>query len=219
MSFGNKTQRLGTAGYARLLRAVVTPRTPAQAASLAGMKRSTAAMLLREFVLQGIAHVTGWTPSNSRPSAPWVPICLAGPGENVDPPVNVRHAKRRPRLLCLEFCRLTRIVMEAPLTVQQLADEAGIQDKPADCHLRAMRRNGLLFVADWDTSGHRPTRMWGWGPGKHSAKRPGSLAGVTREWSQHRRARIALQALRGQGCGGMVAGKVAGATMDERRAA
>ena len=214
MSFGNKTQRLGIAGYARLLRAVVDPAAPSKAAATLGMRSSTASRLLCEFHRHGIVHITAWERSSElHHAACWMPVYSAGPGEDVEGPS--RNARRPGRLLqaaCLEFCRLTEIVMEAPLTVQQLANEAGTKRRPAEHYLRAMRGSGLVYVAGWEMTGHRPTRMWGWGPGKHSAKRPGSLAKVSREWSQHRYARIALQALRGQGCGPKVAAKVAGAT-------
>lgn len=210
MSFGGKTQRLGIHGYARLLRAVVTPAAPGKAAqSIGRMRSATASRLLCEFHRHGIVHITGWERSSVHPAACWMPVYKAGVGDDAQAPDNIKLPGRLLQAAALEFIRFTGILMDGPLTVQQLANEAGTARRPAEHYLRAMRASGLLYVAAWDTSGHRPTRMWAWGPGRQSAKRPASMAGVAREWSQHRQALRALQALRGQGCETMVAAKVA----------
>lgn len=190
-------RRLGSPGYAALLRAVVEPATAATAGAALGIKASTAARLLREFHRHGLVHVADWVRAG-KPRSPYVPQYRAGRGEDAAVPTSVRGSRVLPRPLCLEFCRLTSIVMDGSMTVVEFADEAGIERWEADRYLRMMRAKRLLYVARWDTSGHKPVRAWGWGPGKHSAKRPKRKPEVDRNWRRRRNDQMVLLALRGE---------------------
>lgn len=214
-SWARPERRMGIPGYARLLRTVVEPMTAAEAAEAVKVKSTTVARLLREFHRFGLVHVIGWVRAG-KPRSPFVPVYSAGRGDDAPVPTSIRSAKTTPRPLCLEFCRVTSMVMDGPVTTADLSEEAGIDMWDAQRFLSVLRSVGLLYVARWDVSGHKPVRAWGWGPGKHSAKRPKSNA--QREWRRRRDDLRILAALRGQGCGTKVAAKVAGATM-ERRAA
>lgn len=212
MNWIRPERRMGMPGYARLLRTVVEPMTAAQAAAAMKIKSTTAARLLREFHRFGLVHVIGWVQAG-KPRSPFVPVYAAGRGEDAPVPTSIRSAKLTPRPLCLEFCRVTSIIMDAPVTTADLAEEAGIDLWDARRFLLVLRSVGLLYVALWDVSGHKPVRAWAWGPGKHSAKRPKSNA--QREWRRRRDDLRMLRVLRGNGCGTMVAPMVA----SEKRAA
>ena len=190
---GPHQPRLGLEGYARLLRAIRAPATAREAAAFVGTQRQTAARLLRMFERLGIAHIDGWVRAGL-PRSPYVPVYLAGPGLNAEPPHPIKPVAVRPRSVCLEFCRIVSMLMECPRSTAELAVDAGIHPYSAMRFTRILRRVGLLYISGWERHGTgRHAAVWAFGAGRRDAARRSASAS---EWRQRSRDARLLQIVR-----------------------
>lgn len=102
--------------------------------------------------------------------------------------------KRYTRLRgnAIAFGKLMRALFECePMTVKELAEQCGLHERTVLGIVRALRREELVRVADWQllpVNKHR-VEMYEWAPGKKDAVKPPPLTGAEREKRKRERQR------------------------------
>ena len=97
-------------------------------------------------------------------------------------PYNARYTKLRGNAIAIG--KLMRALFECePMTISELSEECGLHMRTVLGLVRALRREELVHVADWQLRPVNQCRveMYKWAPGKQDARRPPPLTGAERE--------------------------------------
>lgn len=95
----------------------------------------------------------------------------------------------------MSYAKLIRALVDAPMTVAELAEETGYHVVTVRAYLKALKKESLTYIADWvaDKTGRRNTPMYAFGTKKDAPRKPECRAASMRR----RRSRNAQAALLG----------------------
>lgn len=180
--------QLGPSFYARALRMLhEEPSTTMSLARHLQASEKTVIMVVRRMHALGIVHVDGWTadPKTRRP------IFAAGAGEDCPKPRPLRmRAKtsntlfRAELAMSAEAVRFAHVVKTlatlGPLSTRELSEEMAVCLDVAQRLVRALRREQLVYIAEWNRPHEHCTWQAGWAFGfeRRSASRPKAVGSI-----------------------------------------
>ena len=208
------------AGYEPIIRALALlaqhPGSSAEQvhALMPGIALTTIVEWLRSAERTGLAHIERVEHVGPRL---FVRHYAAGPGQSARWPHRSKDGGRSLSIV-LTIAAMREAMLE-PATVSEIVSEVGLDRRVAHRILGLLRAYGMARVSAWVPDAYgRPCAAWSWGAGESVRKPRPKSRKVTnaRAWAKRRDKLAHLQliaATAGQGCGTMVAGKVASATV------
>lgn len=106
-----------------------------------------------------------------------------------------RRGKRQVKINCLSFSKLMRALMDGDMTLQELADETGLHYVSVLRYCRALRAEGVLYVADWrpDARGNLSLKVYKVGTRPDAPKPVKSKAEIARQYRARKAMREMIQ--------------------------
>lgn len=178
--------------YAKLLRALVdSPITWKQASEATGLSRNTAPKLLRALDDMDEVHVCRWEIPEGGSAKSRLAVYALGPGESVPWPGGSRTRKRMglPAQLVV-FMSVVRALKQNAYHGAGVAREVGIHHQSGMKIIKALKRQRLIYVSDYDLrpSAGYGARLYEWGPDKRDKAKPAarSRRELWTEWNARR---------------------------------
>lgn len=208
-------------GYADMIRVLgALPGTIEQVtAKVGGPTEETVVRWLRAAVRLRIVHV-----ASIERTGRWLYSRTFAMGPGAASSSWARKTRVPPGILWATLASILRALAEGPVTVLELCERTAVDRRQLHDLLALLRAANLARIASYEPASTNWAPEWeaGSAPNAPWPKRQPRSVVNARAWAKRRDKLAHLQliaATAGQGCGTMVAAKVAGATMDERRAA